>query len=112
MRTDRAAYQMTFSDATGLAPQQNVWLHGSNGTVQVDLVSRRVRFGARDDSSLKDVTAQVKSERGWAVEQDFVEAIRGERTVTLTDFETATHYMHFTDAVWQSMKDRREVIVK
>ena len=41
---------------------------------------------------------------GWRVEDDFVAAIRGERPVTHTDFETGVRYMQFTEAVARSSR--------
>ena len=45
----------------------------------------------------------------WRVEEEFVNAIRGREPVTHTDFVTGTKYMEWTDAVAQSMRERREV---
>jgi hypothetical protein len=104
LRKDDAAYQLTFSDASGLAAQNEIWLHGTKATLHVDLASKRVYFGARGDQTLREITAELKSGPGWNVEKDFVDAIRGERNVTLTDFDTGVHYMQFTDAVWESMR--------
>lgn len=42
---------------------------------------------------------------GWRVEEEFVNAIRGQEIVRLTTFETGVEYMRFTDAVNQSFKN-------
>ena len=38
----------------------------------------------------------------WQVEEDFVAAIRGQRSVTLTTFADGMKYMCFTEAVYRS----------
>jgi predicted dehydrogenase len=104
LRKDDATYQLTFSDASGLGGQNDIWLHGTKATLHIDLAGKRVYFGARGDQTLREITAELKSGPGWNVEKDFVDAIRGERNVTLTDFDTGVHYMSFTDAVWEAMR--------
>jgi hypothetical protein len=40
----------------------------------------------------------------WRVEEEFIRAIRGEESITHTDFTTGVAYMEFTEAVrssWQ-----------
>jgi hypothetical protein len=100
LRKDDAAYQLTFSDASGSRRPERVWLHGTKATLHVDLAGKRVYFGARGDQTLREITAELKSGPGWNVEKDFVDAIRGERNVTLTDFDTGVHYMSFTDKLF------------
>lgn len=39
----------------------------------------------------------------WRVEEDSVDAIRGNGTVTLTRFADGVMYMEFTEAAWRSM---------
>ena len=46
---------------------------------------------------------------GWRVEEEFVNAIRGNEPVTHTDFVTGTKYMEWTDAVAESLRTRCEV---
>jgi hypothetical protein len=45
------------------------------------------------------------------VEEEFINAIRGREPVTHTDFVTGTKYMEWTDAVAQSMRERREIML-
>ena len=103
LRRDRATFQLAFADAAGLAGGSEVWLHGTRGTLHVDLRAQRVRYGGVGDAALRDAGELRDAAAGWNVEDDWVAAIRGERPVALTDFETGVHYMDFTDAVHESM---------
>ena len=38
----------------------------------------------------------------WRVEQEFINAIRGEEPITRTPFSVGVHYMEFTEAVTRS----------
>jgi hypothetical protein len=38
----------------------------------------------------------------WRVEEEFINAIRGEGQVEFTDFDTGVRYMEFTEAVARS----------
>jgi predicted dehydrogenase len=109
LRKDDAVYQLAFSDAAGLAASNELWLHGTQGTLHVDLAAQRVRFGAKGDATLREITHEIKAGPGWNVERDFVDAIRGKAKVTLTDFDTGVHYMTFTDKVWEAMRTHATV---
>jgi hypothetical protein len=43
------------------------------------------------------------------VEEEFVNAIRGNEVITHTDFETGVKYMEFTEAVNRSMTTGRKI---
>ena len=43
------------------------------------------------------------------VERDFIEAIRGQKKIELTDFVTGVRYMEFTEAVVESAESGRRV---
>lgn len=40
----------------------------------------------------------------WRVEEEFVEAIRGQGKVSLTDFASGARYMEFTEAVTRALQ--------
>jgi predicted dehydrogenase len=48
---------------------------------------------------------------GWRVEEEFVNAIRGQEKITRTNFEDGVRYMEFTDAVTRSAAESRAVDV-
>ena len=47
----------------------------------------------------------------WRAERDFVAAIRGERAVDLTDFETGRRYMEFVDGVHESNRRGERIVL-
>jgi predicted dehydrogenase len=61
--------------------------HGTDGTLEAEGRAIEIRDDERDE---------------WRAEPDFVAAIRGEKPVELTDFETGLRYMEFVDAVHES----------
>ena len=102
----------SFSDVAGLTGGNDVWIHGTVGTLHIDLAGARVRFGKQLDSGLHDITHEIAdSKAGWNVEREFVGAIRGENIVKLTDFETGHNYMMFTDAVHKAVETGNTVVV-
>jgi predicted dehydrogenase len=81
-----------------------VALYGSEGTLIYDLMRDEIRGARRKDEVLKLLPIPESKRGGWHVEADFVEAIRGERPVTHTDFLTGVRYMQFTEAVARSSR--------
>ncbi len=57
-----------------------------------------------DPSIIKDVHVPEERKGKWRVEEEFVEAIRGNEAVKLTDFATGAKYMEFTDAVSRALQ--------
>jgi predicted dehydrogenase len=95
-------------------PEPNTaWLHGSEGTLRVDFAQRRLDLRRADDAAGRWQRVSVRpAERGrWHVERDFVAAVRDGAPVTLVDFETGWHGMAFTDAVHESARSGRRVLV-
>ena len=81
-----------------------VALYGSEGTLTYDLLGDEIRAARRTDESLQPLPIPDDLRGGWRVEDDFVAAIRGQRPVTHTDFETGVRYMQFTEAVARSSR--------
>jgi len=79
-------------------------LYGSEGTLIYDLARDEIRGAGRQDSALQLIPIPESVRGGWQVEADFIAAIRGERAVTHTDFETGVQYMQFTEAVARSSR--------
>lgn len=55
------------------------------------------------------VTPDPGTAVGWNVEQDFVDSIRDQKPVELTNFEDGLHYMRLTEAVERSRTEGRAV---
>jgi predicted dehydrogenase len=79
-------------------------LYGSEGTLIYEFLRDGIRGGRRDEPGLVAMPIPEDRRGGWRVEVDFVEAIRGNRPVTHTDFATGVRYMQFTEAVARSSR--------
>ena len=101
--------RMRMSTITGLAPDDQVWIFGSEGTVHVDSATMNVRGGRRGDSALEEIVIPEDKQGGWRVEEEFINAIRGIEPVTHTNFFDGVRYMEFTDAVNISMQTGERV---
>ena len=96
-----AQLHIQVSAVTGLSGVAEAFIFGSHGTLRFS--ENKLYGGQRDDDSLKELTIPAEEEGGWRVEEEFVNAIRGEETITHTDFDTGVKYMEFTEAVSRSM---------
>lgn len=101
----QARFQM--SSVTGLSPANRATLYGSEAVLRFD--QGQLLMGRKGDVRLAPIEIPEDEVGSWRVEQDFIDAIRGLREVTLTDFETGVRYMEFTDAVWMSMEQGRAI---
>lgn len=106
-----ALASMIFSAVTGHTPPPEVWLFGSEGSLKIDVTSRTLYSGKRGDQGLKEIAIPEKDQRGWRVEEEFVNAIRGLEKVKLTTFEDGLRYMEFTEAVCRSSRSGRTIRV-
>lgn len=104
--------RFTVSSAIGLAPDAEVYIYGTEGTLamrRADDGSLALFGGQRGATDLAAITVEPAKRRGWRVEQEFVRAIRGQEPVSHTDLATGVRYMEWTDAVTQSLRSRRRV---
>ena len=98
------------SGAVHFGPGMQIHLYGSEGTLKYHLVPEDKLLAARKgDERLSEVEIPGEKAGAWRVEQDFIEAIRGQRTIELTDFATGVRYMEFTEAVARSAAEDRTV---
>jgi predicted dehydrogenase len=104
--------RMRFSGIATLAPSNEAWIFGSDGTIRLEADAKRVSVGKRGDGALKEVDIPAAQRVGWRVEEAFVNAIRGKEKVTRTNFEDGVRYMEFTDAVAKSLATGQAVDVK
>ena len=93
---------MRFSTVTGLAPPDQVWLFGTEGTLHLDSATMTLSGGRRGDSELSEIDIPPEKQGAWRVEEEFVNAIRGLEPITHTNFEDGVRYMEFTEAVTRS----------
>jgi predicted dehydrogenase len=94
--------QMTVSGIAGLGPTSEIWLFGSEGTLRFQQAGGKLSGGRRGDSALTEIELSEGERGGWRVEEEFINAIRGEEQVTRTSFVDGVRYMAFTEAVAQS----------
>lgn len=91
------------SGVMSFGPGMQIHLYGSEGTLKYTLGDGEVLLGARrGDRDLSPIEVPVDKAGGWRVEEEFIQAIRGEEQVRFTDFATGVRYMEFTEAVARS----------
>ena len=103
-----AQAHLRFSTATGLATGNEVWFHGTEGTIRVDN-GLNVFAGKRGDTQLAEVPNPDAMQGFWRVEEEFANAIRGTETITRTPFDVGLHYMEWTEAVTRSAQTGQAV---
>lgn len=107
----RVIYHLSGVLHHGPAPQ--IHLYGSERTLKYwFLPDDRLEGGTASDPQLTELVVPQDMVEGWRVEADFVDAIRGQSSVSLTDFETGLRYMQFTEAVAESIVSKRAVEVE
>lgn len=97
-----AIAHLRLSAVTGLAPANEAWLFGSEGTLKLDPRALTLYGGRRGDSTLTEIPIPAETQIGWRVEEEFINAVRGRERVTRTSFEDGVRYMEFTEAVARS----------
>ncbi len=104
-----ASLHMQISAVMGLAGAPRATMYGSEGTLQFrDGV---LYGGQRTDQELAPIPIPETERGSWRVEEEFVNAIRGQEAITHTDFATGVKYMEFTEAVTRSMQCGRTVAI-
>lgn len=104
-----AIAHLRFSAVTALAPPNQVWLFGSEGTLRLDADTRRLYGGRRGAAALEEIVIPPERRIGWRVEEEFVNAVRGVEKVTRTSFEDGVRYMEFTEAVARSASSGQSI---
>jgi len=104
----RSMYHMSGTALFG--PGKQIHLYGSRGTIRVLFGEReRVMIGHSGDAELQEAEFPPELAGRWRVEEEFIDAIRGVKPVTLNDFATGVRYMEFTEAVARSIETNRPV---
>ena len=96
-----AQLHMQISAVTGLAGAPEVLIFGSQGTLRFS--GNKLYGGQKNDDTLNEIEIPAEEAGAWRVEEEFVNAIRGEEVIIHTDFDTGVKYMEFTEAVTRSM---------
>jgi hypothetical protein len=96
-----AQMNLTISAATGLAPADGAYLYGSQGTLH--FTGGKLYGGRRGENSLQEIAIPAHEAGSWRVEEEFVNAIRGQEVITHTSFADGVKYMLFTEAVARGM---------
>lgn len=78
-------------------------ISGSKGTLRLDLVEKKL-FHTTLGGAEVEVEVPEEKKADWRVEADFVDSIRDNKPVTLTNFEDGLAYMKFTDAAIESYR--------
>ncbi|MBW8058371.1 MAG: Gfo/Idh/MocA family oxidoreductase [candidate division NC10 bacterium] len=104
-----AIAHLRFSAVTGLAPANEAWLFGTEGTLRLDTASLELYGGRRRDKDQQKIVIPQEELGRWRVEEEFVNAIRGTERVTHTSFEDGVRYMEFTEAVIRSAQSCQAV---
>jgi predicted dehydrogenase len=97
----RGIYHISGSVLFG--PGKQIHLYGRNGTIKY-LISPKEELwcGRVGDPELKRIDLTPEHQGRWRVEEEFINAIRGQEKIRLTDFTTGVAYMEFTEAVYRS----------
>lgn len=89
----------------------SITFFGSEGVLRLDLAAGQLEI-APHGGTRSPVEIRSADRAEWTAEIDFVAAIRGERPVTLTDFETGVHYMAVLEAVDRAARSGRRERVR
>ena len=103
-----AQANLRFSAVTGLAPGNDVWIYGAEGTLRLDS-GLNVWGGKRGEHQLTEIPNPAEGQAYWRVEEEFCSAIRGQERITRTPFDVGVHYMEFTEAVTRSAQTGQAV---
>ncbi len=104
-----AQANITVSAVSGLSEPDGAYLFGSQGTLR--FTGGKLYGGKRGDKSLQEIAIPTAEAGSWRVEEEFVNAIRGQETITHTTFADGVKYMLFTEAVARSMVEGQAVPV-
>jgi predicted dehydrogenase len=86
--------------------------YGTDGSLDADFGAEALRLTRNGDGLTETVTIAEGERDEWRAERDFVAAIRGEKAVDLTDFDTGRRYMQFVDAIHESNRSGQRVVIE
>ena len=94
------------SAIAGLASAEAL-LFGKDATLQFR--DNQLFGGSRSSNALKPIVIPPEEEGHWRVEEEFIDAVRGEGVVSLTTFADGARNMEFNEAVLRSMRARHTI---
>ena len=98
-----AQADLSWSSVAGLQTGSELWLFGADGTLLLKGPPMNTLMGGRrGGDGLAEIPIPPEKRGRWRVEEEFINAIRGEEKVTRTPFEVGVQYMEFTEAVARS----------
>lgn len=98
------------SSVAAHAPWNGIVLYGTEATLRWTPNDRAEV--TRDSSSFEPVEPDPGTDRGWRVEQDFVDSILTGAPVRLTNFQDGLRYMRFVDAAWRSWREGQAIEIE
>ena len=98
---------ISISTLAGLSGPPEVFIYGEKGTLR--FAGGTLYGGQKGDESLNPVAVAAQDVGGWRVEEEFINAVRGQEVITHTNFEDGVKYMIFTEAVALSMAEGRTI---
>ncbi|MBX3012454.1 MAG: Gfo/Idh/MocA family oxidoreductase [Caldilineaceae bacterium] len=102
-----AQLHLQVSSVAGLAGTPEAYLFGSEGTLRFS--DNKLFGGKKGDKALGEIAIPATEAGAWRVEDEFIQAIRGQEEITHTNFEDGVKYMEFTEAVTRSMQTGRTI---
>ena len=101
---------LSWSTVTGMQTGSELWIFGSEGTIKLEGPPfDKVLLGNPGDEAFKEVPIADDKRGKWQVEQDFINAVRGNAPVTHTPFDVGVQYMEFTEAVTRSAQSGQAI---
>ncbi len=102
---------LEWSGVSQFPPREDLRIFGSEGTLVYDFKTDEIFIGKKGNKELISVSVPSKFVKSWAVEADFIDAIRN-GTQPEPSFLTGLKYMQVLEAVHVSLREHRWVCVK
>ena len=108
---------LQFTMVSGMAPESEMWIHGTKGTLVIKTETTNdpgapglKLYGAEQgQKQLEEIDIPEEEKGSWRVEEEFINAIRGEEIITHTNFTDGVKYMKFTDAIFDSYSTGQKI---
>ena len=96
-----------FSGTARCAPSERIEIYGTKGTLvyhtHVNIAQQKIYAARGNATQLKELSIPKKYQRGWTIEEDFVNAIKTGVNAEST-FYQGVKYMEFTEAAFRSVE--------
>lgn len=92
---------LEFSGVFSGPPRDRLVLQGTEGLLEIGLLSNSLRFAPKGSSTWEDLVPNPGEFRPWRVERDFLEAVlHPEQPRPKPDFQDGVAYMEVVEKVW------------